>query len=77
MQQTDVMTSSDGSVTAQAFYGSYGSVTMYDVVVSVSYGDEVAVLDITLYPEDGVDVMTEVQAMMDYLGVGAILGEGL
>ncbi len=77
MQQTDVMTSSDGNVTAQAFYGSYGGISIYDVIVSISYGDEVAILDVTLYPEDGVDVLTQVQAMMDYLGIGSILGEGL
>lgn len=62
MQVTGQVQSADGSATAQAFYGTYMSLDVKDIIITVEYGDELAIIDFVVYELDD----DSVQAILDY-----------
>lgn len=61
----DKTASEDGSVEAVAVHGTYQDAEIYQFMVTIDYGEEYAVLDLSFYTSDP----TVADPLLDYLGV--------
>ena len=76
LEQTGAISSSDGKVRAQALYGTYAGLDICQILITSDYGDELAVLELSLSGELA-EAVPDAQALLDYLGVGAVMPDGL
>ncbi len=76
LEQTSAVASSDGKVHAQALYGTYAGLDICQILITSDYGDELAVLELNLSGELA-EAVPDAQALLDYLGVGAVMPDGL